>query len=78
MSENPLYLRNHLYCWVRDDGTCQRPGISLLDNLCDVSMTSRCLNSSNLAIHGKCFVRSNIYSEEEVLDLIVQTRIPAL
>ena len=76
VSENKLYLRNHLYCWGRDDGTCQCPGISLLDHLCDVSMTSWCLNSSNLTIHGKCFVRSNIYSEEEVLDLIVQTRIP--
>ena len=59
-----------------DDGKCQCPGISFLDRLCDVSMTSWCLKSSNLTIHGKCFVRSNIYSEEEVLNLIVQTRIP--
>jgi len=76
VSENPLNLRNHLCCLGWDDDTCQCPGISLLDRMCDVSMTSWCLNSSNVTIHGKCFVRSNIYSEEEVLDLIVQTRIP--
>jgi len=78
VSENPLYLRNHLCRLGWDDGTCQCPGISLLDRLCDVSMTSWCLNSSNLTVHGNCFVRSNIYSEEEVSDLIVQTGIPAV
>ena len=52
------------------------PGNFFLDRLCDESMTSWCLNSSNLTIHGKCFVRSNIYAEEEFLDLNVQTRIP--
>jgi len=76
VSEHPLYLRNYLYCWGRYDGTCQCPGTSLLDTLCDVSMTSWCLNSSNLTIHGLCFFRSKNYSEEEVLDLILQTIIP--
>ena len=33
-------------------------------------------NSSNLTMHGKCFVKSNIYLEEDVLVLIVRTRIP--
>jgi len=64
VSENPLYLRNHLCCVGWDDGTCQCPGISFLDRLCDMSMTSWCLNSSNFKIHGKCFVKSNIYSEQ--------------
>jgi len=75
VSEKPLYLRNHLCCVGWDNGRCQYTGISFLDGLCDVSMTSWCLNSSNLTIHGKCFVKSNISSEEDVLDLIVQTRI---
>ena len=35
-SENPLYLRNHLYCWGRYDGSCQCPGTSLLDCVYDV------------------------------------------
>jgi len=52
------------------------PGNFFLDRLCDVSMTSWCLNSSNLTMHGKCFVKSNIYLEEDVLVLIVRTRIP--
>jgi len=76
VSENPLYLRKHLCCVGWDDGRCQCPGISFLDRLCDVSMTSWCLFSSNLTIHGQCFVKPNIYSEEDVLHLIVQTRIP--
>jgi len=76
VSENALYLRNHLSCVGWDDGTCQSPGISFVDRLCDVSMTTWCLNSLNLTIHCKCFVKSNIYSEEDVLDLIEQTRIP--
>ena len=77
MSEIPLYFRTHFDCVVWDgDDTCQCSGLSFLDRLCDVSMTSWCLNSSNLTIRGKCFVKSNIYSEEDVLDLIVQTRIP--
>jgi len=76
VTENPLYLRNHLCCVGWNDDTRQCPGISFLDRLCDVSMTSWYLNSSNLTIHDKCFVKSNIYSEEDVLDLIVQTRIP--
>jgi len=74
--ENPLYIRTHFDCVVWDDGRCQCPGLYFLDRLCDVSMTPWCLNSSNLTIHGKCFVKSNIYSEEDVLDLIIQTRIP--
>jgi len=76
VSENPLYFRTHLGSVGWDDGRCQCPGLSFLDRLCDVSMTSWCLNSSNLTIHGKCFVKSNIYSEADVLHLIVQTRIP--
>ena len=76
VSENPLYFRTHLDCVCWDDGRWQCPGISFLNFFCDVSMTSWCLNSSNLTIYGKCFVKSNIYSEEDVLDLIVKTRIP--
>jgi len=40
VSKSPLYLRNHLCCLGWDDGTCQCPGSSLLDRLCNVSMTS--------------------------------------
>jgi len=56
--ENRLYFRTHFDCmrW-HGYGTCQCPGLSFLDRLCDVSMTSWCLNSSNLTIHGKCFVK---------------------
>ena len=61
VSEIPLYLRTHLDCVVWDDGTCQYLGLSFLDRLCGVSMTSWCLNSSNLTIYGKFFVKSNIY-----------------
>jgi len=60
VSENPLYFRTHLDCVGWDGGRCQCPGISFLDRLCDVSMTLYCLNSSNLTIHGKCFIKSNI------------------
>jgi len=60
VSENSLYLRNHLCCVGLDDGRCQCPGISFLVRLCDVTMTSWCLNSSNLTINCKCFVKSNI------------------
>jgi len=65
VSENPLYFRTHLDCvgWD-DDDTCQCPGLSFLDRLCDVSMTSWCLNSSNLTIHGKCFVKSNYFLKQ--------------
>jgi len=68
VSENPLYPRNHLCCVGWDDGRWQCPGISFLDRLCDVSMKLWCLNSSNLKIYGKCFIKSNIYSKEDVLD----------
>jgi len=51
--EYPLHLRKHFYCWGWDDGTCQCPGISFLDHLCDVIMTSWCLKSSNLIISAK-------------------------
>jgi len=57
MPENPLCLRNHLCFLGWNDGTCQYPGIFFFNLLCDVSMTSWCLNSSNLTIHGKCFVK---------------------
>jgi len=58
VSKNSLYLRNHLCCLGWYDGTRQCPG---MDRLCDVSMTSWCLNCSNLTVHGKCFVRGRIF-----------------
>jgi len=76
VSENPLYIRTHLDCVGWDDGRWQCPGISFLDLLCDVSMTSSCLNGSIFIIYGKCFIKSNIYWKEDVLDLIERTRIP--
>jgi len=42
VSENPVYLRNHLYCWDRYDGSCQCSGTYLLNCVYDVSMTSWC------------------------------------
>jgi hypothetical protein len=76
VSEFPLYMRDHSDCWDRHDGACRCPGTYLLDCLYDVSMTSWCLNGSKLTIHGKCFVKSNMYSKDEVSNLIVQTGIP--
>ena len=76
VSDYPLYMRDHSDCWERHDGLCQCPATSFLDRVYDVSMTSWCLNSSNLTIHGKCFVKSNFYSKYEVSNLIVQTSIP--
>jgi len=52
------------------------PGNFFLDRLCDVSMTSWCLKSSNLTISGKIFIKSKNYSREDVLELILSTRIP--
>jgi len=74
--ENPLHLRKHFCCWGWDVSTCQCPGITFLDRLCDVSMTSWCLKSSNLSISGKIFIKSKIYSREDVLEMVLSVRIP--
>jgi hypothetical protein len=72
----PLYIRDHSDCWDKHTSTCQCPGTYFLDGLNDVTMTSWCLNSSNLTIHGKCFVKSKFYSQYEVSNLIIRTGIP--
>ena len=76
VSEYPLYLKDHTECWDHHDHACRCPGTCILCCMDDVSMTSWCLNHSNLTIQGKCFVKSNFYSKNAVSNLIVQTSIP--